>query len=87
MSADMRDRLQAEFAEYDAAAMALSNAFGFVDDPKEWADEPEEHIEVWSDAAGAARVVEAAAEKLADGARRVARELEAALETAGPGAA
>jgi hypothetical protein len=76
MSDDMRDRLSAEFAEYDAATMALSNAFGFLDDPAEWKDSPGEHAEVWADASAAAGRVVDAAEALADGARRIARDLD-----------
>lgn len=79
MSDDMRDRLQAEFAEYDSAEMALSNAFGFVDDPAAWADAPEEHAEAWTAAMCAAMRVQDAAEALADGARRIANALEEAL--------
>lgn len=73
---DMRDRLEAEFAEYDSAGVALSNAFGFIDDPAEWADDPEEHAEVWRGAAIAAGNVEMAAEALAEAARKIALRLE-----------
>lgn len=79
MSDDMRDRLKAEFGEFDRATMAMGNAFGFIDDPTEWEGDPGEHVDVWDEAAGAARAVEHAAEQLADAARRVARDLELEL--------
>lgn len=82
MSDDMRDRLQSEFAEYDRATMALSNAFGFIDSPEEWEGDPEEHAEIWHEAAIAASVVQDAAEALADAARKVACTLEDALDEA-----
>ena len=78
-SDDMRDRLQAEFAEYDRATMALENAFGFIDNPSEWQGDPAEHAEVWAGAASAAGSVEDAAQALSDAARKVAYELEDAL--------
>jgi hypothetical protein len=82
MPDDMRDRLAAEFAEYDRATMALENAFGFIDNPTEWQGDPAEHVEVWSDAASAANAVEDAAQALAGAARKVANELEDALPNA-----
>jgi hypothetical protein len=82
MSDDMRDRLTKEFAEYDRATTALENAFGFIDDPKEWSDDPEEHAEVWHEASAAAGAVQDAAEALADAARKVALELDLALDEA-----
>ena len=73
---DMRDRVKDAYDEFDSALMGLRNAFGYVDDPAEWADDPEEHADVWQQAASAARNVECAADELAEAARRVARSLD-----------
>jgi hypothetical protein len=59
--------------------MALANAFGFIDDPKEWPDNPDGHAGAWAEAASAARRVENAACDLADAAWRIARDMKEAL--------
>lgn len=76
MSDDMRARLKAEFAEYDRATMALSNAFGFIDNPKAWEGSEDEYVDMWWDAANVASNVDAAAARLAEAARQVATDLE-----------
>lgn len=80
MSADMRDRLKAEFKKFDDATMDLENAFGMVDDPAVWIGEEDEYAEMWSQAARSAQNVVDTAEALADGARKVVRTLELALD-------